>query len=119
MLYSVSALLAVLTQRTVVCLFGTLLFWGLCAGVAGARYASANEASPLVEAGYWILPKPADCVLLLDDVLQSDRHFRPAPGTGLAEHQRLLVPEWSLLTSLVFVAAVMALAGWRFVHQDY
>jgi hypothetical protein len=119
MLYSVSALLAVLTGRTVVCIFGTLLFWVLCAGVDGARYSAVDEASPLVEASYWILPKPTDCVLLLDEALQSDRHFRPAHGTVLAERQRLLFPELSWITSLLFVTGMVALAAWRFVHQDY
>ena len=37
-------------------------------------------ASPiLIEVGYWVLPKPMDCVLLLGDVLKSEQHFRTTP----------------------------------------
>jgi hypothetical protein len=126
-LYSFSTLLAVWTRSTVVCVFGTLLFWGACSAVDHARYralaraepAGPGAASPLAEAGYWVLPKPADCLLLLDDALESDRHFGQPAELGEAVRGRAFSPELSLLTSLVFSAALVGLAGWRFVNQDY
>jgi ABC-type transport system involved in multi-copper enzyme maturation permease subunit len=126
---SVSALLAVWTRSAVVCLFGTLLFWGICAGINHARYAPFRAAepppqgsavsNPLVEAGYWLLPKPADCVFLLGEALQIEQHFRPDPGMIAAAKERAIVPELSVLSSLFFAVAMLALAGARFVRQDF
>ncbi len=127
-LYSVSSVLAVWTRSTVVCLFGTLVFWGVCFGVNHARYAPyrpaedgtrPSEHRPMVEVAYWLLPKPADCVFLLGEAMQSEQHFRPDPGMTEASKERALVPELSVLTSLFFAFAMLALAGGWFVRQDY
>jgi ABC-type transport system involved in multi-copper enzyme maturation permease subunit len=122
-LYSVSALLAVWTRSTVVCIFGTLLFWALCSSIDVSRHAAATaeggaaKARPALEAAYWVLPKPADVVLLLDGVLQSDRHFQGPPAQQAM--QKAVDPELSLLTSLLFTGAVLGLAGRRFVTREY
>ena len=120
LLYSVSALLAVWTRSTVVCIFGTLLFWALCSSIDFRRNTAAarGEASaPAVEAAYWVLPKPADVALLVDDVLQSGRHFQgPAEQHAL---QKAIDPDLSLLSSLLFTGAVLGLAGRRFVTREY
>jgi ABC-type transport system involved in multi-copper enzyme maturation permease subunit len=126
---SVSTVLAVWTRSAVACLFGTLLFWGFCAGVDHARYAPYRQAElpspdairsrPLIEAGYWLLPKPADCVFLLGETLQIEQHFRQDPGMLAAAKARAIIPELSLLSSLLFAVAMLALAGARFVRQDF
>ncbi len=121
LLYSVSALLAVWTRSTVVCVFGTLLFWALCSAVDVRRHSAAADAPaakapPAVEAAYWVLPKPADVVMLLDGVLQSDRHFQAPAQQAM---QKAVDPELSLLTSLLFTGAVLGLAGRRFVTREY
>jgi ABC-type transport system involved in multi-copper enzyme maturation permease subunit len=121
LLYSVSALLAVWTRSTVVCIFGTLLFWGLCSALDVSRHAAvaagAAQAPPAVEAAYWVLPKPGDVALLLDGALESDRHFQ---GTAAQRQmQKVVAPELSLLTSLLFTGAVLGLAGRRFVTRQY
>jgi ABC-type transport system involved in multi-copper enzyme maturation permease subunit len=127
-LASVSAVLAVWTRSAVACLFGTLLFWGICAGVNHARYAPFRESEssgqavaprPFVEAGYWLLPKPADCTFLLGEALQIEQHFRPDPGMTAAAKARAIHPELSVFTSLLFAVAVLSLAGVRFVRQDF
>ncbi len=120
-LYSVSALLAVWTRGAVVCIFGTLLFWALCSAVNVCRQSGAiggpeAKAPAAVEAAYWVLPKPADLMLLLDGVLQSDRHFQGPPGQ---QALTAVAPELSLLTSLLFTGAVLGLAGRRFVTSEY
>jgi ABC-type transport system involved in multi-copper enzyme maturation permease subunit len=87
-LYSFSTLLAVWTRSTVICLFGTLLLWGSCAAVSAARLAPRDpESKPgssarvlAVEASYWILPKPADPMLMLGDFLNEVRNPPPPPG---------------------------------------
>jgi ABC-type transport system involved in multi-copper enzyme maturation permease subunit len=122
LLYSVSALLAVWTRSTVVCIFGTLLFWALSSSIAVSRHAAVAgeapaKAPPAVEAAYWVLPKPTDVVLLLDGVLQSDRHFQGPPAQQAM--QKAVDPELSLLTSLLFTGAVLGLAGRRFVTREY
>jgi ABC-type transport system involved in multi-copper enzyme maturation permease subunit len=123
LLYSVSALLAVWTRSTVVCIFGTLLFWALCSSVDVGRHAvvaaggASEKAPPAVEAAYWVLPKPADVVLLLDGVLQSDRHFQGPPAQQAM--QKAVDPELSLLSSLLFTGAVLGLAGRRFATREY
>lgn len=121
LLYSFSALLAVWTRSTVVCIFGTLLFWAVCSAVDVRRHTAAADAPakapPAVEAAYWVLPKPADVALLLDGVLQSDRHFQGPPAQQAM--LKALDVELSLLTSLLFTAAVLGLAGRRFVTREY
>ena len=121
LLYSISALLAVWTRSTVVCIFGTLLFWAVCSAVDVRRHTAMAEAPakapPTVEAAYWVLPKPADVALLLDGVLQSDRHFQGPPAQQAM--LKALDVELSLLTSLLFTAAVLGLAGRLFVTREY
>jgi ABC-type transport system involved in multi-copper enzyme maturation permease subunit len=116
LLYSLSAFLAVLTRSTVVCIFGTLLFWGVCARVDAVHFASPPGLAP-IDAVYWVLPKPTDCLVLMNEMLQTDKHF----GTSaLPEGQTpALVPELSILTSLLFAAGLLALGGLRFARQDY
>src|SRR5262249_5301558 len=67
-IYSFSALLAVWTRSTVACVFGTVVFWLICCAMNYGRHTMvALDVLPYsgvvqwaVEAGYWVLPKPAD-----------------------------------------------------------
>jgi ABC-type transport system involved in multi-copper enzyme maturation permease subunit len=120
---SFSTVLAVWTRSATACLFGTLLFWGVCAGVNHARYApfrtgepsSQRAASrPVVEAGYWLLPKPGDCTFLLGEALDY-----PDPAMVAATKARAIVPELSVLSSLLFAGVMLAVAGTRFARQDF
>jgi hypothetical protein len=124
-LYAVSALLAVWSRSTVVCVFGTLLFWSLCGSVNYQRnVAVAREqvtegaaVAPGLELAYWVLPKPADVVLLLGELLRSERHFQPGGAPGLRP-AAAVDPELSIATSLLFTAGVLGLAGWGLVRRD-
>jgi ABC-type transport system involved in multi-copper enzyme maturation permease subunit len=115
-LYSFSSLLAVCTRSTIACIFGTLLFWLVCARVNHAHYA---EQSVALDAAYWVLPKPADCAALLHELLQSKQHFAVSPTLARAVEERAIVPELSVLTSILSAAGLLALAGWRLGRQDY
>lgn len=127
--FSFSALLAVWWRNTVVCVVGSVLLWGACTAVnltrheAVARPESGDGAVPVspwaVETGYWVLPKPADLGYLLDQGLESGRHFQTARPLELARERNAFFPELSLYTSLLFVVAVVGLAARRFTLTDY
>src|SRR5205823_5721817 len=69
-LYSFSTLLAVWTRSTAACVVGSLVLWAACSGVNLGRLAAvaaredsgrppaASAFAGLLEAGYWVLPKP-------------------------------------------------------------
>jgi ABC-type transport system involved in multi-copper enzyme maturation permease subunit len=124
--YSVSALLAVFTRNAVTCMFGSVSFWFACLGLNYWRHAlvtssDANHVSPvtrgLVEAGYWLVPKPGDFGLMLYNALNAERYFARLEVFRAAEKAVFL--ELSILTSLLFAAVVLWLAAYRFVRADY
>jgi hypothetical protein len=82
--YSFSVLLAVMTRSTAACVVGSLLFWLLGwminYGAVMARGTPESQALPsstraLIEAGYWISPKPIDSGLILFNALGAHRDF--------------------------------------------
>ena len=124
--YAVSALLAVCTRSTVVAVFGTLLFWLLCwtmnftyfrvmAPVDGITPA----ASLLVEAGYWVLPKPLDLSGIFFDAMDAGAYSVPVPELEAAKARGAFHPELSVLASLAFAAVALAIAAYEFRTQDY
>ena len=72
-----------------VCVFGSIAFWGICwamnfgrhAVMAAADVAGCGKFSPLLvrlaDIGYWILPKPVDLGCLAFDALGAQTHVRP------------------------------------------
>lgn len=131
-IYSFSALLAVCTRSTVACVFGSILFWVLCCGMNLGRHAVlaqpvvAPETAPhpasfhlTVEAGYWLLPKPVDLGILLQQALDAGKHFGLTPDLQSVMEQGAFHPELSLLTSLLFGVAMMVLAARQLVTTDY
>lgn len=122
--FSVSVCLAVWTRRTVVCMVGVLVFWAACWSLnhnwhAWHATAPAAEVPVLVEVGYWILPKPADLSWTLFDLLDAPSHL----GKVL-DYRDFAVPHatpllLSVLTSLLFAAAVLFLSAVRFARTDY
>lgn len=130
--YGISALLAVGTRNTATCVFGSLVFWLICFGMNYGRHAVvalpmlAKGQSPLspiarfaVESGYWILPKPADLVLLLDRALDAGDHFRAASEFAAVQQMHAFHPWLSVLTSLAFAAAMLAIASRQLARIDY
>jgi ABC-type transport system involved in multi-copper enzyme maturation permease subunit len=132
LLYSFSALLAVWTRSTVVCIFGALVFWCLCSAVTFSRHAVVAQrlegsqapalsaaAEGALQAAYWVLPKPADLNLVLDEVLDGGKHFQGPPELRAVQKNRAFDPLMSLLTSLLFTGAVLAVAGRGFGTMEY
>jgi hypothetical protein len=129
-LYSFSALLAVCTRNTVVCVVGSLLFWALCSCVNVSRLGAVLEAEGgqtptatpgvqgLLEIGYWVLPKPVDLETLSRQALRTEQHFRPLPELKALESDRSSLA-LSVLTSLLFSAALLGVAARRMATVDY
>jgi hypothetical protein len=73
----------------------------------------------MIEAGYWLLPKPADLVILLDRALQADAHFFVQPEFAAVQAMHAFHPALSVLTSALFAAAVLAIAARELATTDY
>jgi len=126
--FSMSALLAVWTRNTVATVFGSILFWFLCWGMNYGRHAVLGlpgmEALPapfwfVVEAGYWILPKPADLGIILFDALGAGGAFTQPAEVQAMQAQGAFHPLLSVLTSLLFTGVMLALAGHELGTADY
>ncbi len=124
--FSFSLLLAVCTRSTVVCVFGSIAFWGICWAINFGRHAvtaasdlatQGSFSAPLVwlaDIGYWLFPKPVDLGRLVFDSLGAGSYFRGplsgGPGVSL----------WlSVLTSLLFTGYVLFAAAKQFATADY
>lgn len=130
--FSFSILLAVCTRSTIFCILGSLVFWLMCWGMNFGRHSlvalpSLNPTlGPLpgvlqgfVEAGYWLLPKPADLSLLLSQVLQAGTTFGTVPVFEEVQRTGAFSPGLSVLTCLGFAAVMLASAARQLTATDY
>ncbi len=134
-IYSFSVLLAVCTRSTIACLFGSILFWLVCWGmnighhfIFGFEEISGGTASLgpmsqfLTEMGYWILPKPADISILLEQAMGAQNYT--VTLSSQSEFQQLVengafFPIWSILASLVFSVTMLFVSGNQLAATDY
>jgi hypothetical protein len=125
--YSFSVLLAVWSRSTVVCVFGSIVFWLVCWGMNFGRHALDVHQVPglspvgktIVEVGYWTLPKPGDMNLLLYDALQADNFSMKVPEFRKLQEMNRFHPELSILASLLFAVVILGIAGRELQHMDY
>jgi ABC-2 family transporter protein len=126
--FSVSALLATCTRSPIVCILGSLLFWFACWGMNYGRHvtvlmaAAGHDGSTLaalVNAGYWVLPKPADLGMVLFDALKAGSSFQRLAALQAVDKQGAFQPVLSVLTSLAFTLVTLAGAARRFATTDY
>jgi hypothetical protein len=126
--FSCSALVAVCTRSTVACIFGSVLFWLVCWGLNYGHHALAatpelQNLSPafrrLVEVTYWILPKPADLGMVLFDALQAGNSFSRLFAYETLQSRGAFDPELSVLSSVLFTLATLAVAGRQLQTTDY
>jgi hypothetical protein len=127
--FSFSTLLAVWTRSTVVCVFGSLVFWLLCWGMNYGRHAAlavlaqqshlTGSFSGTVELGYWLLPKPVDLGIVLGKLLGADAYVAQVVAFQVVERQGWLHLELSLVSSVLFAVVVLAMAAYEFVKADY
>jgi ABC-type transport system involved in multi-copper enzyme maturation permease subunit len=132
MIYGFSVLLATWTRSTVACLFGGILFWMVCFGLNYGRHATLAWAALTPEAAalpdsfrllteccYWLLPKPADLLMLLDGALGVTNHFGTLPEFAYVQDTGQVIPELSILTSLLFAGALVLISARKLARVDY
>ena len=124
--FGFSLLLAVCFRSTVVCVFGSISFWGLCWAINFGRHAvaAAGELAPqgafspavrwAAEIGYWLFPKPLDFSRLVFEGLGAEAYFRPLLDRAAAPPLAL-----SVLTSVLFGGYLLLAAGRQFARTDY
>ena len=127
--FSFSVFLAVWTRSTIVCVFGSLLFWFMCWGMNFGRHASRVSVtdspemsagySGALELGYWILPKPFDMGYLLAQAVKAGKYFPIDAQLQAVQNSGALHLDASLITSLAFAVVMLAVAGYEFVKSDY
>jgi hypothetical protein len=125
--FAVSTLLAVCTRSTVVAVFGTILFWLLCWAMNLTHHRLVGFDVPgvapltasLVEAGYWVLPKPLDLSGLFFEVMGAGAYSLPVPELAAVREKGRFRPELAVGSSLLAAAAVLWLAAYEFRRTDY
>ena len=133
--YSVSVYLATLTRSTMACAFGSVIFWAVCMGVNYGRAAllalptmapSAAQpsaaSSTMLEIAYWLLPKPADFLLILENALELGKHqatLSNMPEFQTALEKGALSPALSLLTAVAFTVVMLALGSRQLSQNEY
>ncbi|MEX2114274.1 MAG: hypothetical protein WD845_13865 [Pirellulales bacterium] len=128
--FAFSVLLAVWTHNTVVCVFGSIVFWCVAwsmnfgrhilmtAGDMVSTSVRSTYISGVIDFGYWVLPKPADLGLLLYDALGAGDHFGSALDLGALEAQGFSMLA-SVLTSAAFGLFALVASARMFQATDY
>ncbi len=125
--YAFSAFLAVVSRSTVVAVFGTILFWVLCWAMNATRHHLVGfdvqgltaASSFLIEAGYWVLPKPLDMSGIFFEAMRAGEFSMPVPELTAVQEKDAFHPGLSVLTSLGFAAGLLGLAAYEFRKTDY
>jgi ABC-type transport system involved in multi-copper enzyme maturation permease subunit len=123
--YAVSAFLAVVSRSTVVCVFGTLLFWLLCWTINYTHLrvlVSPPEGfagSFFLDVAYWVLPKPLDLGGVFYDAMRATGFVSPVPELDAVQQRGLSRPELSVLSSAAFAVVALALSVYEFKSTDY
>lgn len=127
--YSFSAFLAVWSRSTLVCVFGSVLFWFLCYGMNYGRHAVLALAADMpslsgvlhgcADAAYWILPKPVDLGIILERALDVGDWFGTAPVLQKIQQMGAFYPDLSMWSSLAFTVGMIAVAALELDATDY
>ncbi len=124
--FGFSAMLATATRNGAACAFGTVLFWLLCWAMNFGRHAAIGVLGPhtvspgfgwIVDAAYWVLPKPLDFQLALVDGIHGG--WTQTLGLGRVVAHGAWSPVLSLLASALAGAALLAVAGYDFSTAEY
>lgn len=138
-LYCVSTLVAVLTRSTVAVILITIGTWIMFTGIQSTgdyfeMYPEAKDyrnAYNSVRITRWILPKTSDLTLMAREwthsasptefvTPKSDKDTEMLSRAERAEQLRLSIkPGLSIGSSLLFEAAVLAIAIWKFSRKDF
>ena len=117
--YSFSMFLAVSTRSAIACMVGVVLFWLLCTAVNTSRVemwaaGATGVTRGLVEAAYWVLPKPVDLHKILSDLMAADRTLTP-----MAAIKAYRPGEGSLLSCAAFTIVMLFASALDVVKVDY
>lgn len=130
--FAISALLAVWTRNASAAIFGSIAFWVICTLVNYGRFVmhevyavAPKEASiptgfvGFVEAIYWLLPKPADLAIWLEQTIGAAREFAiPSSYENMIDIGGYH-PILSAFSSSLFAIVVFVVATRRFAEIDY
>ncbi|MBM3993873.1 MAG: transcriptional regulator [Planctomycetes bacterium] len=134
-IFSASVLLAVLFRSATACVIGSVLFWLVSYAVNYGRdfalvYAELNPGAPPLpaftsafsELGYWLLPKPADFLIVFEQCLELGQvtttlASQPPFSTVLRTEQ--FHPLASLASSALFPVVALWAASSHLASQDY
>lgn len=124
--FGFAALVAVASRSAAAVCVGSLLFWAACFGMNYARHVVTTQtvagmsagAHRAANAGYWLLPKPADFGLIHADALGG------VPALPYIDFAALkasggFAPAASVAASLAFGLAFLAMAAYEFNNEDY
>jgi ABC-type transport system involved in multi-copper enzyme maturation permease subunit len=125
--YTISAYLAVVSRSTVVCIFGTLLFWLLCWTINFTHVKLAVSpleglsglSHSLLDLAYWIFPKPLDFGGIFYESMRATGYAAPVPELDQYQQKGLFRAEWSILSSIAFALVTLWLAVYEFKQTDY
>ncbi len=125
--YAVSAFLAVWTRSTVASAFGVLLFWLVCwaTDYTHLRLAAfppegmSGLAKFMLDAAYWVLPKPLALGGIFYDAVGADGFVAQLPELQMVQQAGQSRPVLAVLACVGFAAATLGLAAYEFDTQDY
>jgi ABC-type transport system involved in multi-copper enzyme maturation permease subunit len=125
--YAVSTFLAVWTRSTVATAFGTLLFWFLCwimnythvQLTAHPLEGMTPLSQFLLDAGYWLLPKPLDLGGIFYDAIGAQGFSAKMPEMQIIQSAGKFYPELAVLSSVLFGLAALGIAMFEFREMDY
>jgi ABC-type transport system involved in multi-copper enzyme maturation permease subunit len=133
-IYSISVLMAVLTRSTVSCILSVITFWAICFGMNYGRHAAVALpdmvpgaklpafSSAFIELGYWVIPKPADILMVLEDVMEAGSEkatLSQIPEFHKMRKRGAFDPVASLFSSFLFAAVILAISGMHLAKTDY
>jgi ABC-type transport system involved in multi-copper enzyme maturation permease subunit len=136
-IYSFTVMLAVLFRSTMACMVGGVLFWIICCLINYARhtvvvYGDLNPGGPplseftvfLADVGYWLLPKPLDITIMLEQSMQLGEVKMTLSKDPQLPFARMLQSEQfhpvaSVLTSCLFPVFALWAAGTQLAKTDY
>ncbi|MCS7168705.1 MAG: hypothetical protein RMI91_03770 [Gemmatales bacterium] len=119
----ISILLGIIGKHATLVLAGTTLFWLICQLVNMTFWQASFQNVELaklsgVTLAYWLLPKPADMMLLLDLASGAHQHFGLWPELEWAWETGRLIAWASLLSSMGVGLAAVILAGHEFRSME-
>jgi ABC-type transport system involved in multi-copper enzyme maturation permease subunit len=133
-IFSCSVMLAVLFRSTMACVVGGVLFWIVCYGINYGRhytvvFADLNEGAALPdftvflsELGYWLLPKPADFTIMLEQSLNlgsAKATLAQQQPFALVLDKNLFHPILAIFTSCLFPAFALWASAAQLAKTDY